>query len=124
MKNVDPKAAREFLERKEAGTFAANRRLFARATRESESIIRMIIDKYAPSRVYQWGSLLEPERFTGISDIDIAVEGIETAEEFFSLYRDAELMASFSLDIVQMEKIAPEFADIIRMKGKLVHERE
>jgi hypothetical protein len=32
----------------------------------------MLIKAYHPVRIYQWGSLLRPERFQEISDIDIA----------------------------------------------------
>jgi len=37
---------------------------------------------------------------------------------------DAQALRRFPLDIVQLEKIAPEYADDIRQHGKMVYERE
>lgn len=50
----------------------------------------MIIEKYSPLKIMQWGSLLNRDLFTEISDIDIAVEGIASAEQYFKLLKDAE----------------------------------
>jgi predicted nucleotidyltransferase len=79
--------------------------------------------KYRPVRIYQWGSLLHPERFDENSDIDLATEGITDAETFFNLLGEAMALTGFSLDIVQIEKIEPEFADAIRHSGKVIYER-
>jgi predicted nucleotidyltransferase len=73
--------------------------------------------------VYQWGSLIDGSHFSEISDIDIAVEGIRTADKYFALLGDAMVMTEFPLDIVQLEKIDPEFRKQIMIRGKLVYER-
>jgi predicted nucleotidyltransferase len=83
----------------------------------------MIASEYRPRRIYQWGSLLHPERFNENSDIDLAVEGIIDAETFFKLLGDAMKLTSFPLDIIQIEKIEAEFAETIRLSGKIVYER-
>ena len=101
----------------------SNRILWERARKDARSIVEMIMRDFAPIRIYQWGSVLEPDHFNEISDIDIAVEGITKAENIFSLLAKASEMTDFSLDIVQIECIAPEFANIIRMKGVVVYER-
>ena len=36
-----------------------------------------IVERFAPSRVWQWGSLLDRYSFSEISDIDIAIEGLD-----------------------------------------------
>jgi hypothetical protein len=51
------------------------------------------------------------------------VEGLETANQIFSLYHEAETMTRFSLHIVELEKIHPAYAESIRKRGKLVYER-
>lgn len=99
-----------------------NRDLHARACRDFEAIVKMIVSKYAPVRIWQWGSLLDESGFTDHSDIDIGLEGITNAEDFFALYGDAMELTSFPLDIVQLEKIEPEFNEIIRAKGRIVYE--
>ena len=62
--------------------------------------------------------------FRDYSDIDIAVEGVTEARLFFELLGEAQVMTPFALDIVQMEKIAQEYADDIRRHGRLVYERK
>ena len=96
--------------------------LHEKALCDCAAIISMIIAEYKPKRIYQWGSLLRPENFGENSDIDIAVEGITDAETFFKLLGDAMRMTGFSLDILQIEKIEPEFAEKIRRHGKVVYE--
>ncbi|MCU0646163.1 MAG: nucleotidyltransferase domain-containing protein, partial [bacterium] len=97
---------------------------FDQAWHDFEKIIKFIIEKYNPKRIYQWGSLLHRENFTDRSDIDIALEGITSAEQMFELYGDIMKMTQFSIDLIQIEKIEPEFAELIKMKGKIVYERQ
>lgn len=115
--------ARERILARESRHAHENVLLAARATSDAKKIIAMIIACYRPLRIYQWGSLLRPGGFKSYSDIDVAVEGICDAERFFALLGQAQEMTEFPVDIVQMEKIAPEYAEDIRMQGKLVYER-
>jgi len=124
MSPVDIRAARRNLERRWEKKRAGLDIKFEQASRDAAAIMEMIIGKYRPRRIYQWGSLLDKEKFGEHSDIDIAVEGITGAERFFALLGDAGDMTGFPLDIVQMEKIEPEFADIIRMKARVVYDAE
>lgn len=78
-------------------------------------VAAMIVRDYKPLRIYQWGSLLEDRHFSEISDIDIAVEGITDA--------DAEQLTCFPLDIVAIEHVHPAYAEHIRRRGRIVHER-
>lgn len=123
MKNFDYTKARQFLERKEQDQKKALEKRYNQAWQDSQEIIKFIIERYNPQRIYQWGSLLDREHFAEISDIDIALEGITSAEQIFEIYGNIMNMSDFSIDLVQMEKIAPEFAEIIKKKGKVVYER-
>ena len=98
--------------------------LYQQAQKDVSAILELIISKYNPVRIYQWGSLLNKDSFSAISDIDIALEGIIDPETFFRLYKDVESMTDFPLDIVQLEKIEPEFKEIIKLKGEMVYERK
>ena len=100
----------------------SNQLLAERAAADVEAIIAMIVAKYAPRRIYQWGSLLRADAFKPYSDVDIAVEGIVEAERFFALLEDVQRLTAFPVDLVQMEKIAPEYAEDIRRNGKLLYE--
>ena len=123
MNSVNIQKVKEFLNRKHQ---ARNRELhkhFETAWKDFEIITEMIKNKYNPNRIYQWGSLLDENKFSEISDIDIAVEGIKSSEDFFALYGEATEMTEFQLDIVEMEKIIPEHADSIKQNGKIIYER-
>ena len=123
MNSVDIQKAKEFLNRKHE---ARNRELhkhFETAWKDFEKITEMIKSKYTLDRIYQWGSLLDENKFSEISDIDIAVEGIKSVKDFFALYGEATEMTELPLDIVEMERIMPECADSIKQNGIIVYER-
>mgnify|MGYP005725745999 CR=1 FL=1 len=112
----------KFLKNKARKKNEHRQKLFLAAMQDFNKIVEMIIQKYHPSQIYQWGSLLNEKHFTEKSDIDIAVEGIESAEAFFALLGDADELTSFPVDIVQIEKIHPLHAESIKQKGRLVYE--
>lgn len=120
---IDIVQARESLRERRRAKANADLVMHRHAMEDARKIIEMIINNYNPKRITQWGSVLNPADFDGRSDIDIAIEGVTDAESFFRLLGEAMDMTGFPLDIVQMEKIEPEFADIIRLKGKVVYER-
>ena len=79
-----------FLKKKQQRRQEHHRKLYHAARKDFQKIIEMIIRKYQPRRIYQWGSLLNERHFTERSDIDIALEGITSPEDFFALLGDAE----------------------------------
>ncbi len=123
MKPVDIEEVRGFLDRRAKKHKNRLMKRLDRAQRDFDRIIQRIINKYDPLRIYQWGSLLHPEDFSEISDIDIALEGIASTEQFFSLLSEADELTDFPLDVVELEKIHPLHAESIRKKGRLVYER-
>ena len=122
--DVSIEKAKAFLEQKERKKKEMLDLLFVRAIRDFDAIKQMIIDSYHPRRIYQWGSLLDRSIFREYSDIDIAVEGVNEAERFFRMYGEAEKLTSFPLDLLDINRIEPEFADRIKQKGVQVYECE
>ena len=120
---VSIEKSKKFLEEKKEKVQKELDKKYACALRDFENIKKMIIENYNPKRIYQWGSLLDRGKFKDYSDIDIAVEGIDDAETFFKMYGNAEKLTDFSLDLLDINKIEPEFADLIKIKGKVVYER-
>jgi predicted nucleotidyltransferase len=119
---VDIQQARELLRRRQARQQALLSERFAEAWRDFRAIVALIAEKYKPRRIYQWGSLLNREHFSLASDIDIAVEGIPDPAQFFALYGEADRLTRFPLDLVEIERIHPEFAQLIRQHGVVVYE--
>jgi predicted nucleotidyltransferase len=120
---VDPSETRRFFDEKARRRGEALDERFAAATEEARSIIAMIARDFRPLRIWQWGSLLDRCRFSEISDIDIAVEGIVDTATFFELYGCAAELATFPLDLVELERIEPLHAESIRLGGRCVYER-
>ena len=118
----DIKAAKRFQKQRHEKKQMEIDARFEKAKNDFDLICKMIIDKYSPKRIFQWGSLLDRTRFSKISDIDIAVEGINNAQLFFNLVADAEKLTDFPLDIVPFEDIHPLHKKTILKQGKLIFE--
>lgn len=97
--------------------------LFEKANDDFNKIITMIKVRYKPQKIVQWGSLLDKTLFTEVSDIDIAIQGIDTAEQYFALLKDAEKLTDFPIDLIQLEKTNPLHRESILKNGKIIYER-
>lgn len=115
---------RGFLDRKTVAQRQRNEALWRQASQDAEAIIRMIIETFKPKAIYQWGSVLGGRQFSEISDIDIAVEGLGSAERYFAMLGEAERLTHFPLDLVEMEHVEPEYAELIRKHGRCVYARQ
>ena len=120
---VDLDRARSFLAARERRRRARVDERYAQATRDARAIISEIAAQVNPRRIYQWGSLLDRKRFSEISDLDIAVEGLTGPAEFFQVLGIAMNATSLPVDVVELEKVPADVADRIRARGALVHER-
>ena len=67
--------------------------------------------------------MLDRKRFSEISDLDIAVEGLNGPAEFFQVLGIAMNATTLPVDVVELEKVPAEVAERIRTRGALVHER-
>ena len=121
---VDLEQVRAFLAGRERRRRARLDERYARATRDARAIVAEIAAQVNPHRIYQWGSLLDRNRFSEISDVDIAVEGLNGAAEFFQVLGIAMNGTSLPVDVVEMEKLPADVAERIRQRGALVHERQ
>ena len=120
---VDLDRVRAFLADKERRRRLAVDERYARATRDARAIVSEIAAQVNPRRIYQWGSLLNRDRFSEISDLDIAVEGLSGPAEFFRILGIAMNGTTLPVDIVELEKVPADVAERIRKQGALVHER-
>jgi hypothetical protein len=119
---IDLDKVRTFLDRKRERTRRARTALLERAQSDALAIIERIARVHNPPRIYQWGSLVETGHFTELSDIDIALEGLRSTEEYFAILGEVMGMTAFPLDIIELEKVGAETAEGIRRRGRIVHE--
>ena len=120
---VDLDQVRAFLAEKERRRRARIDERYAQATRDAGAIVSEIAAQVNPRRIYQWGSLLDRKRFSEISDLDLAVEGLNGPAEFFQVLGIAMNGTALPIDVVELEKLPADVAERIRKRGALVHER-
>lgn len=118
---IDLDEARDFIANKERRRTLELDARFEKARTDFAAILRTIVERHVPRRVWQWGSLLDRATFSEISDIDIAVEGLRGPEEWFAIVGEAMGLTDFPLDIVEMERVGEANAARIRERGRLVH---
>ncbi len=123
MKDFDVVAARASLARREARRKALLDARREQAQRDFDRIVEYLVRDFRPLRIYQWGSLLRTERFSEISDIDVAIEGLDDPLAGLHAAAGAERLTDFPVDLVELERIHPVYAAGIRQEGKLVYER-
>ena len=119
----DYAAAALRLQQREAARAAERAQRLEQARQEAAAVVAMIVSRYEPARIWQWGSLVHGRGFSEVSDIDIAVEGVDEPARFFAMFGDAEKLTTLPLDLVQMDQIEPLHAESIRRKGRLVYDR-
>ena len=120
--NLD--SVRNFLLEKEQARQRILDERFNQICHECSRIIMHIARNHRVHRIYQWGSLLDRSRFSEISDVDIALEGVKDYQEFSLILGEAEKMTDFPLDLVEMEHVGKENAQYIRETGRLVYEQK
>jgi len=121
---IDLDKVRAFLDGKKERKRRARTALLERAQSDARAIIERIAQSHNPQRIYQWGSLVDTGHFSELSDIDIALEGLRSAEEYFAIIGEAMGMTAFPIDIIELEKVDAETAEGIRRRGRIVHERK
>ena len=104
---------RAFLEGKRERRRRARTALLEQAQSDARAIIEKIAQAHNPRRIYQRGSLVDTGHFTELSDIDIALEGLRSAEEYFALLGEVMGMTAFPLDIIELERVDTETAELI-----------
>jgi len=120
----DIQKARQFVQEKQARMVWERHQRFEKAWNDFDNIVALLIKRYDLKQIYQWGSLLNEKYFSEISDIDIAVEGVKSAEQYFQMIGEAMELTDFPLDLVDIEKVDPVYAEGIRKRGRLIYERK
>ncbi len=76
-------------------------------------------------RAFLFGSVTRPGGLNETSDLDVAVEGVLGAEDFFALWRELErAVDSWPVDLVELDQRSVHFVQRVRETGELIYERK
>ncbi len=114
---------RQNLQQREKARQQANEERRQQARQSVLSAIAKVMPHYpAVMRVYLFGSMTRPRSFRTDSDIDIGIEGVNTAV-CFDIWRDLERTAQmWNLDVRSLEDNDP-FSDQVKARGELIYEQ-
>ncbi len=69
-------------------------------------------------RVILFGSMLQKQKFMEHSDIDLAISGLGSDQNFWQVYSEVMgILQPFDFDLIELERIDPEVRDYILQKG-------
>lgn len=102
---------------------ARARALAARRTQAvalARTFARRLLDRGAVA-VWLFGSILDPQRFTLSSDVDIAVDGLPP-QSFLDAYREG-MDSAVPLDVLDIATARPEIRAVILREGRVLGKR-
>ncbi|MFP4429455.1 MAG: nucleotidyltransferase family protein [Desulfovermiculus sp.] len=95
---------------------AARERYRRQVLEEVDTVLQSMAEKYSWDKLYLFGSLISPGRFTCDSDIDMAISGLDK-HNLLSFIADASRELGRNVDVLRLEE--SKIADSIRRKGQL-----
>lgn len=116
-------AAREHLRRRREAAFRAREARRQAALQALRNAADRVFPRFpAVRRAYLFGSVTRPGEMGRRSDVDVAVEGKLSAEDYFALWRALEEASGESVDLVELTDDLP-FARRVRESGEVIYER-
>ncbi len=106
---------------RESEEVRANTRLREKALSEVIKISQILTARYRVEKIILFGSLLDEDRFSAASDIDIAVEGLEKSV-YFTALGELLMESSFEIDLVPVEDASPLLLQRLK-NGKVIYEK-
>lgn len=120
----DARAVAERMRREEDERRRANEARYRHARRDLDALVACAAGFPGVRRVLVWGSLLRPDRFCEISDIDICVEGVDDPVEWSRIERAMLETTTFPLDLVRWEELIEPHRESILARGKVLYESD
>jgi len=96
--------------------------LAKQAKQEAQEITDFLVERYAVRRVILFGSLTR-DRFHAASDIDLAVEGLPSAD-YFAILAEVNQMTSRWVDLKLWQDLEPYFKSRVLETGEVLYERD
>ena len=93
---------------------------YKKAMHAIQKIAGILKQEFQATEVRLFGSLLEKERFTEFSDIDIAERGIPPSKFYKAYARITREVSDFNIDLVDMEDCKEAIKDVIDKEGVVI----
>lgn len=90
-----------------------------KALADAVKVAAYLRKKYGCNEIYLIGSVLEKDRFSERSDIDLVVKCLP-AESFFHILAEIRDITPFSVDIIPYEDASKLIREIVSIEGKLL----
>ncbi len=81
----------------------------------------IIGQKYNIKRIYIFGSIIHPDLFRLTSDVDIAIEGIDS-RDYLDIWGEFEEILDHPFDLVQLERTSQSLRRVILEEGRVIYE--
>ncbi|HAS16867.1 MAG: hypothetical protein A2Z60_02160 [Nitrospirae bacterium RIFCSPLOWO2_02_42_7] len=91
--------------------------LFKKALDDAAKIANYLRERYGCEEIYLIGSILEKERFSEKSDIDLVVRGLPK-ERYFHILAEIRDITDFSTDIIPYEDANELIIETVKKEGK------
>lgn len=116
-------AARDALQRRREAEYRAREERRQRALQALREAALKVFPRFATvRRAYLFGSVTYPGQMGLHSDVDVAVEGNLSPEDYFALWRALEEASGETIDLVELTGDVP-FAQRVRESGEVIYER-
>jgi predicted nucleotidyltransferase len=99
-----------------------HRELATQARQEASQIVNWLVQHYSVRRVILFGSLVR-DRFVAEFDIDLAVEGLPSAD-YFAILAQVNQLASRWVDLKPWEDLDPNFRFRVLETGEVLYARD
>jgi predicted nucleotidyltransferase len=98
-------------------------KLYSRLNRKARKTAKMLGPKYCLKKIYLFGSLIDRDTFYIKSDIDLAVEGLNS-EEYLDLWGDLERNLQHSFDLVNLDRAKQRLKSHILKDGAIIYDSQ
>jgi predicted nucleotidyltransferase len=99
-----------------------HKKLANEARQDVKQIVDFLVQHYAVQRIILFGSLTR-DRFVADSDIDLAVEGL-TSADYFKVLAQVNRLASRWIDLKLWQDLDPHFQSRVLETGEILYARE
>ncbi|MCZ6675696.1 MAG: nucleotidyltransferase domain-containing protein [Candidatus Poribacteria bacterium] len=99
-----------------------NQRLAQQARADLERIVDLLVSEFGATQIILFGSLVKG-RFADASDIDLAVEGIPSAQ-YFAALAAVNCVSPVWVDLKPLEDLTPHFRHHVLATGEQIYARD